>query len=87
MTAEVAVRPKLLSIGIEASLAGFVCALEHSKRTCELGNFLQGCDQFGIGGGEPSRESAIILSERCHRGATTGSGNGQFGGTYTMNGI
>ena len=40
---------------------------------------MQGCEQFGIGGGESSRESSVGRSERCHRGAITGSGRVQVG--------
>ena len=51
-------------------------ALDLSELTCKLGNFLQDCDQFGIGSGDFSIESAVGCSERCHRGAITGSGRG-----------
>ena len=79
MTTAVAVRPTLVETGIGASGAGSRCALDLRERTCELGNFLQGCDQFGICGGKSSRESAVGHGERCHRGAITGSGRGMVG--------
>ena len=71
--------PIVVEIRIGSSGAGAVFALEISKQTCELGNFLQGCGQFGIGGGESIRECAAGCGERCHRGAITVSGCGQVG--------
>ena len=53
--------------------------MDRSKRNCELGNFLQGCDKFGIGGGESRRESAVGCGECCQRGAINGSVSGQVG--------
>ena len=79
MTVALAVRPTLVAIGIRASGAAAGCVLEIIKQTCELGNFLQGCDQFVIGGGESIRESAICRGERCHRVGITGRGRGQVG--------
>ena len=38
---------------------------------------MQGCDQFGIGGGESSRESDVGRGKHCHRGAISGSGCGK----------
>ena len=79
MTVALAVRPTLVEIVIRASGSGYGCALERSEQTCELGSFVQGCDQFGIGGGKSSRESAVGCGKRCHRGAITGRKRGQVG--------
>ena len=87
MTAAVAVRSTLVTVGIGAcggasgSRSRYV--LDLSEQTRELGNFLQGCDQFGIGGGKSSRASAVGCGKRCHRGDITDSGHGQVGDGVT----
>ena len=79
MTAAVAVRPTVVEIGIGASGSGADYALERSYITCELGNFLQVCDQFGISDSESRRESAVGSGEHCPIVVITPSGHGQVG--------
>ena len=79
MTAAVAVRPTVVEIGIGASGYGADYALERSYITCELGNFLQVCDQFGISDSESRRESAVGSGEHCPIVVITPSGHGQVG--------
>ena len=40
---------------------------------------MQGCEQFGIGGGKSRKEISVGRGERFHRGAIAGSGHGQVG--------